>query len=570
MKGKSFIARLAAIVMAFAVVLPITACNMGKGADTDQMLEVMMLDAGYGVQWGKDMLDAFKQEDWVKAKYPNIQTKFTSDGNMSTLTTKIDAGQRANTVDLFFGTGMAKYEGANASGYEMFADLTDVVYNATVPGEDVTVRNKMDKSYVDSLWYYEKGQDSNTPNVPFKAYAFPWASGMDGILYNAEYLEILGEEVPLTTNQFLEVCEKASSERLLDYNLEANGNYAVLTDSSGRYWYYVMPTWWAQYEGIDGYYDFCNGVYRESPSDPGRISGEIFKQKGKLYALQTLENILKYDKGYVYTKHTGLQFMQSQANFIRGNGVFYSNGDWFAKEMEATVEEIENRGQKAYDIRMMKTPIVSEIIEKTPSIPDEETLRAVIRAIDYGCEDAQMMKQTVEFKGSELVFGVTQADYEKILSARGTIHALGSSHRALVPSYAQGKEIAFDFLRFMATDKAQEIYMKATGGGSLPFEYNVRVKNPSLYGQLLPIEKDRLSFLYDSVYETKVMPDSSAFPLAKWGEMSSFKYLSTTAIVSEFLSKGSTVTAQTIFDEDIKYYVTAGEFDKCRTLAGLT
>lgn len=532
----------------------------------EQVLEVMVWEAGYGVEFGEKLLEAFKEEAWVKEKYPNLVTKYDYDPDMGSLTTKLDAGERANTVDLFMGSGgsIAMYEGKDASGKEICMDLTDVVYNTKVPEEDVTVLEKMDDSYVDSLWYYEKGQDSNTPDLPFKAYAFPWASGMDALLYNADYLKAMNEEVPLTTNQFLEVCERVHSEKPFDYTKQTDGDFAIVTNSGGLYWHNLFPTWWGQYETIDGYYDFCNGV-----DSSGRISAAIHEQKGKLYSMQVLEKALKWENGYLDHKFTGLDFMQAQTDFVKGKGVFFANGDWFAKEMEQITKDVKADYGLDYDIRLMKTPILSEIIEKTPTIPDEQTLRAVIRAIDAGYTYATMLQAT--FEGYELVSQaeVSKEDYELIMEARGVIHSIGSAMRAVIPTYAQGKEVACDFLRFMATDKAQEIYLETTGGASLPFDYDVKERNPELYEKLLPIEKDRLDIVYDQVYTVRTMPDPNSFPLMKWGEMRPIYSMSGSAIVALFASKGATTTALDVYNDDIKYYIDGGNFNICRDRAGL-
>lgn len=548
-------------VAAFGTTL--AGCNAKKAADTEQTLEIFLWDAGYGTQFCKDLIESFKNQSWVKESYPNLQILFESDGNTSTYTTKIDAGEKANTVDLFLTANLANYTGKDNSGYERFSDLTEKVFNQKVPGEDVTVYEKMLPTYLDSIRYYERGQDSNTPNVAFKSYVYPWASGMDGILYNADHLKTLEMEMPLTTNQFIEACETISNSKALPYNLKEDGDYAILTDGSGNYWHELYPTWWGQYEGIDEYYNFFNGVSGNRGNSP-----EVFRQKGKLYSLQVLEKVLDWDNGYVYQKRTGLDFMQAQTNFIKGEGVFYSNGDWFAKEMEQTAKDLKQLQGIEYDIRMMPTPIVSEIIQKTPSIPDEQTLRAVIRAIDLKCEDIKQAKEA-QFEGYELVTNVTEEDYQTILEARGVIHAIGPRHQAAVPSYAKGKEIAFDFLKFMATDEAQEIYLKATGGASLPFEYDVKKKNPSLYEQLLPIEKNRLDMAYDSVYEVQVLPLPESFPLVKWGEMSPVYSLTGLSVMAFFAAKGSTGTAKQVYDNDIAYYIDGGNFEQCLINAGL-
>ena len=560
-KSKKMLALLCA-TLTCSTALFSTSCGGSKGSDTDQTLEVLLWDQGYGTQFCKDLLNSFKEESWVKSKYPNLEIIFTADGNDNTYKTKIDAGEKANTVDLFLVANLSTYTGKDSLGQEKFADLTEKVFNQQVPGESVTVYEKMLPTFLDSIRYYEKGQDSNTPDVPFKSYVFPWAMGMDGIVYNADHLRTLQLEVPLTTNQFIAACETISNSKALPYNLKSDGDYAILSDSKGNYWNNLYPTWWGQYEGITEYYNFFNGVAN------GTISADIHRQKGKLYSLQVLEKILDYENGYMYKNRTGLEFMQAQTNFIKGEGVFYSNGDWFAKEMEKTVKEVDEMLGIKYDIRMMKTPIVSEIINKTPSIPNEETLRAVIRAVDSKFATVAEAKLG-QFEGYELITNVTEADYKVILEARGVIHSIGPRHNAAVPSYAKGKEVAFDFLKYMATDEAQEIYMAATGGASLPFAYDVKTKNPSLFEKLLPIEQDRLNMTYGQKYDVTVLPDPDSFPLVKWGGMLAVRSLNGSSVISYFAAEGATATAQQLYDNDIQYYITDGCFNECRSLAGL-
>ena len=587
MKNKKNLQRVFALTLAAAATASafgMAGCG-GKTSDTEETLEVFLWEAGYGTQWCQDLLASFEGEDWVKQKYPNLEIVFAKDGNKSTYTTKIDAGEKGNTVDLFMTASLANYVGKDASGYEFFADLTENVFNQTVPGESVTVKDKMLPTYLDSIRYYERGEDSNS-DVPFKSYVYPWASGMDSILYNADHLEEFGLEVPLTTKQFVEACQTISAKNagLNDYyftSIDENGGYAIVTDGGGNYWNYLYPVWWGQYEGIEEYYNFFNGVYNDS------ISSLVFTQKGKLHSLTTMENILKWKNGYVYKKSSGLEYKQAQTNFLKGDGVFYANGDWFAKEMESTKKEIveEYGSDYDYNIRMMRMPIVSEIIEKTPSIPNEETLRAVIRAIDKGYSSVAYALQAAEND----VVGVTEEDYAKIMEARGIVHAIGPLHQAGVPSYAKGKEIAFDFLRYMATDKAQEIYMKATGGASLPFNYDLKKKNNALYNELFgssnvfSIEQDRLSYLYDQCYETNVLPDPNSFPLVKWGEMSDIHSLGGSSVTAYFIAKRSDGNydnlGKKLYENDILYYCgeydeargqyKGGAFEDCRSLANL-
>ena len=158
---------------------------------------------------------------------------------------------------------------------------------------------------------------------------------------------------------------------------------------------------------------------------------------------------------------------------------------------------------RADTIKMMRTPVISAIIERTHSIPDDATLSEVVKAVDAG-------KTGYE--------GVTDEDFATIVAARNVVYSVGPGHNAYIPSYASGKEVAVDFLRFMATDKANEIYVRATNGASLPFRYNLREKNPELFEQISPLQKSRLN--YFSEMNVNILPSQASFPLVRYGGLS--------------------------------------------------
>lgn len=575
MKSKKFIKRSVAMACAFAA-FATTAVGCGKkSADGEQVLEIFLWEAGYGTQWLYDMSDAFKAQDWVKAKYPELKIIIDPDSDNSKATTLLDAGEKGgNTVDLFFGANLQKYTGVGYDGKEIFADLTETVFNQQIPGESQTVYDKMWDSALEGIRYYEKGQDSNSPNVPFKTYIFPWVGGMNSILYNADHLETLGLEMPLTTNQLIAACQ-AAKDSSLSYNLTSKeGNYAILTDSSGNYWDTYYNTWWGQYEGLDEYYNFFNGF------DGVGLSYKVHEQKGKLYSLKVLENLLKWDNGYVYKGRTGYDYMAAQTQFLSGDAVFYCCGDWYADEMKEVAADLEAIDEYVANIRLMKNPIVSEIIELTPTLQladgKEDLLIAVIKAIDAGYTTQEMAMQASFYNEASLGLStelqnkcaeISDEDYAKILDARSIISSSGTRDTGCVPTYAKGKEIAFDFLKFMATDEAQDIYTKATSGSNLPFKYDVKAKNPTLYNSLPQISKDRADIFSNTTYDVQILPDHLAFPLVRFGGMSAVHSTGGSSLVNYFISKGANASAQQLWEDDIEYYETA--FNNCLKDAGL-
>lgn len=525
-------------------------CNKKSVPDTDQTLEVFCAELGYGSDWCEAELNAFKEQEWVKEKYPELQIVFEANADRSAINTRLQGGLRnsaSNSVDLIFSDSVGPYMGQDRTGVEYSCDLTEVVYNTTVPGENVTVYDKLLDPYKKSLMNYNVGE-SSLVEKDFQAYNFNWASGMRGILYNQELLEYFGyKNPPRTSDELIEMCEKISADTSAAYGK----GYAFMWSGAANYIGDMYNIWWAQYEGYDQYTRYYNGIYFDGRYEIEK-SPKIFEQQGRAKALDTLISVMNKDKmgkdkGYMYPYGASQEFKVAQYNFIKGNGVFMANGDWFAKEMEVDM------AKSNYHIRMMKSPVISSIKDKTPSITTDAQLRTVIARIDAGYADVNAAK-AVALSGDDVdISGVSAADYNRIIEARGIIYSTGPDCDTCIPSYAKGKEVAFDFLRFLATDIAQEVYMEATGGASLPFKYNVKEKNPSLFNSFSDMQKDRYAMEYESVTVATVLPKINAFPLVKFGGLSDWSSVAFNGntIVTYAMNGG---TAKNAVDKDIEYW----------------
>ena len=73
------------------------------------------------------------------------------------------------------------------------------MYNKTVPGEQVTFKEKTLDSYNQSNRYNDVSDTSGRE----KYYFTSWAAGTDGILYNADLLKQYSIEVPRTSDEWL-------------------------------------------------------------------------------------------------------------------------------------------------------------------------------------------------------------------------------------------------------------------------------------------------------------------------------------------------------------------------------
>ena len=192
---------LAGIIAAATVSLP--GCK--QKADSDQTLEVFVTNAGYGTQWLVDMLSAFKEESWVKEKYPELEIPGLEDGlteYMDSLTIpadKITSGGGANTADLLVSCQpvTTQYNSKDSSGNRYFEELSSV-YESEVPGENgVKVKDKMDQVVYDAL-------KVETSDGTSGYYTVPWVRGTTGFFYNKTRLNAIYPEatLPNTTDEF--------------------------------------------------------------------------------------------------------------------------------------------------------------------------------------------------------------------------------------------------------------------------------------------------------------------------------------------------------------------------------
>ena len=248
-------------------------------------------------------------------------------------------------------------------------------------------------------------------------------------------------------------------------------------------------------------------------------------------SLKVLESALKNN---LYEKAPSTEYLTAQRMFIKGNGMFMACGDWFDMEMAQMKQEIIDNDGKVYDVQMMKTPVISAIINKLSTVNDDATLAAVVRAID---------------NGETSYAGVSEEDFKTVKAAREVLYSVGNYHTAVIPSYAKNMDLAKDFLRYLATDKANNIYTSKTGGSGLFFKYDVKAKAPDLYNSLSATAKMRIDCFNDA--DSLVLPIPNNYNLFIYGKVRNFK----SDISSyEYLFTKTNTTAQNVYDYDINYY----------------
>jgi len=520
------------LTMFFVLMLAVTAtglaaCNPGLNPNDPQKLEIYIYNAGYGYKWAENILAAFKEESWVKAKYPELKTSFDKDELSNRASELLGAPKKANKYEVIMGTGLERLLGPSSS----VAELTDSVYGDEIPGEPgVLFRDKIINSYLTSAAYIP----SSSAQGPERYYQLNWASGMTGIIYNEDKLTALGKSVPNTSDEFVRIMTDVKA--LNGSNSAYAQTYSFATYGASAYAAYLHYTWWAQYQTAEEYMNFYMGIDSETNSR----SPAVFSQRGLLKSLEVIESFMHKDSGLTWLSPTpGREaYRETQNKVLLGTALFMANGDWVDNELAELRQGLIDGEGRADTVKMMRTPVISAIIEKTPTISDDATLSNVVKAID---------------DGETGYAGVSAEDFATVLAARRVVYTIGPGHNAVIPEYASGKAVAIDFLRYLATDKANEIYIRSTNGASLPFNYNLKVKNPQLFNQISPMQQGRLD--YFAALDVNILPPASAFPLVRYGGLSVMASGNPITDFTGGTAKGSYASvAEMAFNREITYW----------------
>lgn len=428
------------MLLIFSMVLPLTACpDPGPGGGDDdwgnsggggkgKKLTIVCYEGGFGSAWLEEMAEAFASayecEVLVKHSYINGELIALLNDNSC----NEDIVMALGTMD-------------NAQNMGFLVDLSDV-YNAIPEGEDVAIKDKMVQAVYDKLLTKEG-----------KIYQMNWANSISSIVLNKTVVDEIfpdGYKIPNTTDELIAFADA----------IKAKGVYPFSMSTSVGYWDYLHWTWWAQYDGYEKYTDYYHGVYHTP--DGQRVKdteGKVLDNLGRLRALQVAEKFLKKENGYMHAYADSMSWQESQIAFVSqgyaGQDMtkcaMMVNGDWLHNEVQSYLI------QKNQELIMIRPPVISSIVEtlENKNMTDAE-LSAVIDAIDAGETSYP---------------GVSQKDFDRLVEARRMVYSATFDHCIAVPAKAKNKELAKEFLKFMASDFGQSIYAKHLNGASMPYGY---------------------------------------------------------------------------------------------------
>lgn len=484
------------VILVMVVQLLMTGCaGTGKGAvngnGSDKAkgteLQIGIVAKGYGSEYVKEMAKAFEKKTGTKVSI----VKAVADASWVGPT--LQAGAQNNDMDIIIDIRPDAMKDLAASnylaGYERaYVDLSDI-YDSTLEGykEQKTLEELVDPYILSSCtWDLEKEGFGDG-----KQYFISYATGMEGLVYNADLFEKYNLKEPKTTTEFFALCEKIKTMNGGKYPKNKDGREIYPFTYSGKvdYCSFLTGVWMAQYDGMEAY-----SLALQGKDAQGLYTAKSLKTEGKLSAYEHISKLISQKNGYVKTTDFSQSFTNAQLYFLDEQAFMMVTGDWLEQEMSS------NSVAKGKDIRFMRTPVNSDIVLKCDSVKTEAQLVEVISYIDG--------------EVAERPAYLSEADLARITEARSLYHCEGNQHIAYIPAYSNMIEEGKAFLQYMLSKEGQEIMLKYCHGNMAPL--NVDVTQMDFYDELSALQKSRYDMINSEIGVTWI-GKSKAYPMSYVG-----------------------------------------------------
>ena len=376
-----------------------------KGGTSKMDVEISVWNSGLGTDWLDAMIAGFKKV------HPEYNVYYNATADLKAATTAYGM-EDIDTIDLYLSTKIF-----DTTHMEPLNDML----NTTAEGDSKSLMEKFNDSYL----ALEKTSDGTI-------YSLTYGGGVVGLVYNKELFKKAGiDQLPRTTNELTTVCNTLYTQNItpLCHFLE------------GGYWSFVEDCWYGQYEGADYY---LNTFY-------GNPTKETMLEKdGRYELLKAMEKFITPD--YVLSGSNSSDHTTIQTKFLLGEAAMMVSGSWLANEMKAS-GNVDN-------FVTMKLPVLSAITKKLTTVKKESELRKVITAID-AVTDGTAELSTYQKGADYEVEGITvsAADWDYLYKARNTVPDNYAGHAAYVPKYANAKEGAMEFMKYMYSDAGYKIFL---------------------------------------------------------------------------------------------------------------
>lgn len=475
MKSK-LLTRMGAVVLVLALAFTFASCSGNTTPNSENDLVIEMRNAGYGIEFMDDVIKAYNEI------YPDVTVRVYDSVSLlnGEVETKIKTGEKYNATDLFI-TESIQVQNYVARGSEMnknyncILEPLDDVLNSPAYGEEMLLKDKIYGEFIDYNTFQKDGH----------VYGLPWYTGITGLIYRTDYFEACGLDAPRTTEELVAACK----------TLKDNGYTPFVWNKYG-YWSYAYIVWWAQYEGLDEFKKFY------SPVKDGEYTYEYFAQQGRYESLNVLDSLIRDTNKNSLTGSITFTHTEAQTKFMDdGKVAMVPGGDWVENEMRNTFDK------GSVDIAMMRTPVISSIVDKLSTVKDEETLCKVIDAVDAGESSCG---------------GVSAEDFARVEEARKMVYVNGFSSNLAIPSYSNAKEHAKNFIRVLLSDVGQQAFI-SKAGNFMPLNSDVaeREENVSNYNAF---QKSVMEISNDLIGVSALYYEDPLFYLGKLNAFNQYTY----------------------------------------------
>ncbi|CAL9628725.1 N-acetylglucosamine/diacetylchitobiose ABC transporter substrate-binding protein [Streptomyces sp. enrichment culture] len=257
--------------------------------DSAQM-EFVLFDGGFGKEYAEDAVKLYEKA------YPKAEVKFAATQKIqSTLQPRFNGG---NPPDLVDNSGAEQMDMGVLVGKEQLADLTPLLDAPSYDDPAKKVRDTLRPGIV------EMGQFDGDP-----VWILYYAYTVYGNWYSQKALDSLDAEYPKTWDEMLAVCEKAKKKGM------AGWTYA------GKYPYYIPFSMSPMIAKVGG---------REVIDAIDNLEPNAWKHPAVKTVFEAWYEL--FQKGYVLKGTPGLDHIQSQTAWAKGDALFLPNGSWVENE----------------------------------------------------------------------------------------------------------------------------------------------------------------------------------------------------------------------------------------------
>ena len=450
MKNLKRILSLALAVLMLVGVL--AACDGGKEVVTNpdgsvvqgKTAIVAYNSVGYGHQWLETLAAEFNKMYAEEGYKVELKISMAYENNPSL---EIGKGAERNDTDMYLDaanleTLLEASDRTMRGQGAVLVDMKESVWNQPAIGFDkqeesktVAERFTLNPDYV---YYNGKRED-------FHGGVYVLPTGMEqwsvGINVNPSVTAQYGYDVnnlPRTTDEFNAMCEKIA-ETSKDTGVYA---YTWAGANASGYLAYLYYEYFAQYTGYENFMNFIETKpFTDATLEDIKNEGyKIYEDPGILEAFKAMEPIMK--PKFSANGTASMDHMNAQHQLLTGKAAFMIMGDWLLAQMKDQYFE------EASQCILMKTPVLS-VIGAECGITDAELSNAV-KMIDEGKTNEKIMA---------VISGLDATETARIREARniyGGGEAVIRSGMA-IPAYADGRDVAILFARFMCSEDAQRV-----------------------------------------------------------------------------------------------------------------